>query len=183
MFFAGNFITDRQVTTVLEKHPPDDNMVLSDSKKMLKASMTIQNEQSMDDKENVDPNRTRQSVKKGKCGFFKEPESMRKVHGEAKRVCLKKCLQAVMHVFVYTGEKEIVYLDGFSGEGAYPDPEGKMPEHTSDVPVEKFGSPVIALDCALDCFRDITEKLKKQEEETGISAKDLVENPNQGKYR
>ena len=110
--------------------------------------------------------------------FFKKDP----VHGKAKRVILKKTLQAWIPCQLYMGYNKIFYIDGFSGKGVY-----KQTEQHKHIPTEDYGSPVIALDCVLDCFRDVTEKFRKQEEETGISLEMLLENPDDyrgtAKYR
>ncbi len=94
----------------------------------------------------------------GNVQFFELDEEKR-IHGEAKRVILKKSLQAILPSVFYCGVQNLVYNDGFSGEGAYQFTQGDV--QTKDTPVEKYGSPVIALHCTLDCFKNITENLEK----------------------
>ena len=99
--------------------------------------------------------------------FFKRDP----LHGKAKRVVLKKTLQAWIPCQLHMGHNKIFYIDGFSGKGVY-----KQTEQCLNIATEDYGSPVIALDCTLDCFRNVMESFRKQEEETGISLEMLLEN-------
>ena len=102
--------------------------------------------------------------------FFKGDSN----HGLAKRVILKKTLQAWIPYHLYKGYDKLYYIDGFSGKGVYGEREVKQDKET---PVENYGSPVIALDCTLDCFNNVTKSFEIQEEERGISPEKLAKSP------
>ena len=106
------------------------------------------------------------------CEKFFKRDPLKALHGKAKRVILKKTLQAWIPCQLYMGYNKIFYIDGFSGIGVY-----RQTEQCLHNPAEDYGSPVIALDCTLDCFRNVMENFRKQEVETGISLKMLLENP------
>ena len=85
-------------------------------------------------------------------------------HGKAKRVILKKTLQAWIKYHSFMGYNQMIYIDGFSGTGVY-----NAAEQSLNIPTEDFGSPVIALDCMLDCAQEFTkrfEALKTPEKKT-----------------
>ena len=84
------------------------------------------------------------------------------IHGTAKRVIVKKTLQAWIPFNLHMGYRQLYYIDGFSSNGVY-----QEAEQIAEVPIEKYGSPVIALDCALDCFHNLSELLDKNTREYG----------------
>ena len=76
-------------------------------------------------------------------------------HGKAKRVILKKILQAWIKYHSFMGYNRMIYIDGFSGTGVYNAAGQSLYTATED-----YGSPVIALDCTLDCAREFTKRFE-----------------------